>query len=317
MDHALARWSCRRLIPALLLIMLVAVDALALDLAKLQADLGAYRDDLTAIADKSGAASGQLQPLFVMYLADNQTAATLAREFVARNPAELPVVKELEKLNQQRLTRKNRMLQTIPPSAPEFPFLRDENKSWQTHLYPYLEDTYVKGLVVRKQLYEFKYFEADDPKQANLAEAWLNGAIPFTRQQDEPAWYRQHGVSSWEATLRVEPLVLLEDHNRPGALATAGMLYNFFPEVSAQDGENRFQPLVKHDFWSRNLKRAGLKLGAGALFDDPKTEFLAGVGLQLRVWSLWGVYSTGESRYSLAVSLSDWDWVKKLLPLFQ
>jgi hypothetical protein len=295
-------------------VLFIAVDTFAFDIGKLKIDLASYQSDVAAIA--KGMEPAELNPLLVMYLSDNQASAASLQEFIGKNQAELPVVKQLELFNKKRLALHDQLVEVITPSSEEFPFLKGENTSWMKNVAPHLvENVYLKNLVIRKKLYELKYFEEDDPKQANMAEGWLNGALPFTRYKDEEAWYRQDGVSKWEASLRVEPLILLENDNHPGVLLAGGLLYNFFPLVS-QSPDDSFQAKIDDDLWSKYLKRTGLKLGVGALFNDPNTEFLSGVGLQMRVWSFWGVYSTGHSRFSLAVSLSDWDWVKKLLPFF-
>lgn len=294
----------------------IAVDVLAFDIGKLNSDLASYQSDMVGIT-REMEKPAELNPLILMYLSENRASATILEDFISKNQSDVPVLKQLEQFNKKRLALRDQLTEVFTAQSKEFPYLKRETASWTKHLAPHLaDDVFLKNLVIRKKLFEFKYFEEDDPKQANMLEGWLNGTIPFTRYREEEKWYRQDGVSKWEASMRIEPLIILENGNHPGVLAAAGLLYNFFPMVG-QSQDDKFQATVEDDLFSKYLKRTGLKLGAGALFDDPDTEFLAGLGLQLRAWSLWGVYSTGESRYSLALSLSEWDWLKKALPFFK
>lgn len=196
--------------------------------------------------------------------------------------------------------------------------LREENrKAWPT-LGRYLMDDYVRSLVVRKALYERKYFEEDDPKQANLLEGWINSRFDLLRTRDgEAAWYRRHGISAWEATVRTEPIVLVTRSADVAVLFAGGLLYNFFPEVG-QDPDDPFSASVKDGFWSRQVKRVGLRGGAGAVFDGEGPDLLVAVGVQVRAITLWGSYEPEDTAWSLAVGVSDWRWLKRLrvLPFF-
>lgn len=296
-------------------VLLFTTEAFALNISQLKNDLTHYQEETAKIVTTMGSPAG-FDPLFVGYLSGNQASANSLHEFVSVNRSELAIVRQIELFNKNRILMKDRLNDVLSSASKEWLYYQQEDTAWRNDILPYLGDVYIEHLVIRKKLYELKYFEEDDPESASIVEGWLNGSVPFTRYKDENAWYRQDGVSKWEASLRVEPLVLLEDDNKTGVLLAGGLLYNFFPLVS-QSNEDKFQAITKDDNRSKYLKRTGLKVGAGAMFDDPKTEFLAGLGFQMRACSLWGVYSTGDSSFSLAVSLSDWDWVKKTLPFFE
>ena len=41
---------------------------------------------------------------------------------------------------------------------------------------------------------------------------------------------------------------------------------------------------------------------------------LLGLGLQVRAISVWGTYEPADTQWSVALGVSEWDWVKKLRP---
>jgi len=190
--------------------------------------------------------------------------------------------------------------------------LRAENRKAWPALGRYLMDDYLRALVIRKALFERKYFEDDDPTQANLLEGWINSRVDLLRTRDgETAWYRRHGISAWEATVRTEPVVLVTRSADVAVLFAGGLLYNFFPEVG-QDPDDPFSASVKDDFLSRQVKRVGVRAGVGAVFDGGGPSFLLGAGMQVRAISLWATYEPDGTAWSLAVGVSDWRWLKRL-----
>jgi len=193
--------------------------------------------------------------------------------------------------------------------------LRAENGEAWPALGHYLMDDYVRGLVIRKALYERKYFEEDDPKQANLLEGWLNSRFDFCRTRDgAQAWYRRDGVSAFEVTVRTEPVVLVTRSTDVAVVLAGGLLYNFLPAVG-QDAGDPFRAAVHDDLLSRQVKRVGLRAAAGAVFDGAGPDLLVGAGVQVRAISLWATYQPEETAWSLAVGVSDWRWLKRLRPI--
>jgi len=192
--------------------------------------------------------------------------------------------------------------------------LREENRQQWPALGAYLRGDYLEYLVVKRELLERKYFEEDDPAEANLLEGWINGRVGFLQYRERSeAWYRAHGVSAWEVTVRTEPVVLLAGSNDAGVLFAGGLLYNFFPEV-AQRPDDPYTADVTDGFLSKQVKRVGLRAGAGAVFDGEGPDLLLGLGLQVRAISLWATYQPEDTQWSLAFGISEWDWVKKLRP---
>jgi len=191
--------------------------------------------------------------------------------------------------------------------------LKAENRKAWPALGRYLMDDYLRSLVVRKALFERKYFEDDDPKQANLLEGWINSRFDLLRSRDdeEASWYRSHGISAWEATVRTEPVVLVSRSTDVALLLAGGLLYNFFPEVD-QDPDDPFRASVKEDLLSRQVKRVGLRGGAGAVFGGEGPALLVALGVQVRAISLWATYEPEATEWSLAVGVSDWRWLKRL-----
>jgi hypothetical protein len=191
--------------------------------------------------------------------------------------------------------------------------LRKENRQWPA-LGSFLRNDYLEYLVVKRELLERKYFEEDDPAEANLLEGWVNGRVGFLQYRERSqAWYRSHGVSAWEVTVRTEPVVVLSGSNDAAVLFAGGLLYNFFPDVSQRE-DDPFTADVTGSFLSKQVKRVGLRAGAGAVFDGEGPDLLLGLGLQVRAISLWGTYQPEDTEWSLAVGISEWDWVKKLRP---
>jgi len=192
--------------------------------------------------------------------------------------------------------------------------LREENRQQWPSLGAYLMGDYLEYLVVKRELLERKYFEEDDPAEANLLEGWVNGRVGFLQYRERSqAWYRSHGVSAWEVTVRTEPVVVLAGSNDVGVLFAGGLLYNFFPEVT-QRPDDPFTADVADGFLSKQVKRVGLRAGAGAVFDGEGPDLLLGLGVQVRAISLWGTYQPEDTEWSIAFGISEWDWVKKLRP---
>lgn len=247
------------------------------------------------------------------YLVGCVERATFLRDLAASPETERPLLFiELKRFTAYRNGAKDSLGKLTPLGRR---LLRQENRKAWPPLGHYLMDDYVASLVIRKALFERKYFEEDDPKQANLLEGWINSRFDLLRSRDgEEAWYRSHGVSAWEATVRTEPVVLVSHSTDVAVLFAGGLLYNFFPEVG-QDPDDPFAASVKDDLWSRQVKRVGLRGGAGALFGGGGPSLLLAAGMQLRAISLWATYEPEETAWSLAVGVSDWRWLKRLRPI--
>lgn len=187
--------------------------------------------------------------------------------------------------------------------------VRAEYQAYIDNLHPILDEQALKRTRYQVELFNRKYFDDDDPKQSNLAEAFLNDAIPaLAFDESSHAPYRKEGVSAWEFTLRAEPIILFDGNESKGALLAAGLLWNFFPDAN-DNGVAEDNKLSKH------VKRAGLRLGAGAV-DANGTEFSVGAGLQVRAISAWAIHQPDGDQWDFALGVSDWEWLKNWLPLF-
>jgi len=238
-------------------------------------------------------------------------AAELLALATATPPDQAAILIELRRVMDERNRAKNALGELTELGRH---LLREENRQQWPALGTYLKGDYLQYLVVKRELLERKYFEEDDPAEANLLEGWINGRVGFLQYRERSqAWYRAHGVSAWEVTVRTEPVVLLAGSNDAGVLFAGGLLYNFFPEV-AQRPDDPFTADVTDGFLAKQVKRIGLRAGAGAVFDGEGPDLLLGLGLQVRAISLWATYQPEDTQWSLAFGISEWDWVKKLRP---
>lgn len=194
------------------------------------------------------------------------------------------------------------------------PAVTGEDGLYRTRISPYLETDFYSQKRAEIELFQRKYFDKDDPNTSNLLEGWMNGRAGGLRYSETApdSWHRSYGVSAWEATFRVEPVVMFDGDETAGALLALGWLYNFFPGISpsGNGGIN-----VRESFASQWLRRTGVRAGAGVDFED-NPRFIGGFGVQVRAWTVWGVYSERDSEWYAAIGLSDWEWLKPYLPLF-
>lgn len=196
------------------------------------------------------------------------------------------------------------------------PVARRQFDAYLQYVQPLLADKFLSYAVASNILLERKYFALGDG--GNILEGWLNGLLGFTRAEPDPsrADLEHFGVSPWEVPVRVEPLYLLKgaDVQNFGGVLSAGLLYHFFPSVEVVENEAGAVK-VGEGFASKFLEASGIKVGAGAHGED--LHWMAGLGLQVSSFSLWGLYTWEEERLDLALSLSDLGLVKTLLPIFE
>lgn len=194
------------------------------------------------------------------------------------------------------------------------PAVMGEDNLYRARISPYLEMDFYSRKRAEIELFQRKYFDKDDPNTSNLLEGWLNGRVRGLRycETASDSWHRSYGVSAWEATFRVEPVVLFDGDETAGALLALGWLYNHFPSVTPT-GDGNIN--IRDSFASRWLRRSGVRAGVGVDFED-NPRFIGGFGVQVRAWTVWSIYSERGSEWYAAIGLSDWEWLKPYLPLF-
>ena len=165
------------------------------------------------------------------------------------------------------------------------------------------------GLKARTILADRKYFEKDDKTKGTILELWLNGYFKFTSTKLTDLKEPQYGIKSWEINARFEPIGFIVEKDWTGILFSFGPIYNFFPELLQENDDVK----VKETFYSKYLKRTGIKLGAGGRFED---DFLwhAGAGIQVRAFTFWSLYSFENKKVYYAVGINDLSWVKFFIP---
>ena len=203
--------------------------------------------------------------------------------------------------------------------ASDFPkelreYIREEYTLYTDNIKPLLESNYLNHFVTLKSVYDIKYF-AEDNGQANFLEGWVNGHVGFLAPDEGVTnRYRLYGISKFEMTLRTEPLEVINSTANLGYVFGPGLLYNFFPEIEQQTGD-QMKVKVIPGFLSEYIKRFGMRGAIGLqVLDNNKGKLLYGGGLQVRALSGWVLYSEKESGVVYGVSLNTLDFIKGYLP---
>lgn len=165
------------------------------------------------------------------------------------------------------------------------------------------------GLKARSILADRKFFEKDDESKGTILELWLNGAFKFTSTKLTDLQGPQYGIKNWEINARFEPIGFIVNKDWTGVLFSFGTIYNFFPVLQQKNDDVK----VKDTFYSKYIKRSGIKLGVGGRFED---EFIinAGAGFQVRAFTIWSLYSFENKKVYYAVGINDLSWVKFFIP---
>jgi hypothetical protein len=226
----------------------------------------------------------------------------------------------VEKFKDFRLEKINALRPSLPEDPAHRPWaqeeLRKENAVYLEKLQELLADKMVRDHTVRVDVFKRKYFSGGEDDKGNFLEGYINGKVPLFTSTEEPtdeSWYRTAGVSHFESTLRLEPLVVFDSEENAAALATAGLVYHFFPKYDPQG----FDANPSEDFLSQWVQRLGLRAGLGAQDrEDEGLDFIIGAGLQVRSFTIWGVYNTEEDDVSAAFGVSDFKFLSGVLPIF-
>jgi len=167
----------------------------------------------------------------------------------------------------------------------------------------------IYGLKARSILADRKFFEKDDESKGTILELWLNGYFNFTSTKLTDLTGPQFGIKSWEINARFEPIGFIVEKDWTGILFSFGTIYNFFPILQQKNDDVK----IKETFYSKYLKRSGIKLGIGGRFED---DFIvnAGAGLQVRAFTFWSLYSFKDKEVYYAVGINDLSWVKFFIP---
>jgi hypothetical protein len=167
----------------------------------------------------------------------------------------------------------------------------------------------IYALKARNILADRKFFEKDDESKGTILELWLNGAFKFTSTKLTDLQGPQYGIKNWEINARFEPIGFIVDKDWTGVLFSFGTIYNFFPILEQKNDDVK----VKDTFFSKYIKRSGIKLGLGGRFED---DFIinTGAGFQLRAFTFWSLYSFESKKVYYAVGVNDLSWVKFFIP---
>jgi hypothetical protein len=227
------------------------------------------------------------------------------------------------KLRDLRLVQKSALLRCaeavdapLPDGADPLPatvadLIGVEEKVFVATLQEPLKDDYIAAQVVRSDLFRRKYFE-DATTQGNFLEAWLNGSLGLFRSTDLGT-VAEPGVSPWEALARFEPAVTVGGEERQLALGSLGLLHHFFPDY-APSGHD---PRATESLWSQWVQRVGVRVAAGAAITDTGgADFVFGAGLQVRSFTVWGIWNPEQDDFSLAIGLNDLAFLRDALPTF-
>lgn len=151
---------------------------------------------------------------------------------------------------------------------------------------------------------KFKYFEGEET--GNWVESLLNRTVFPTRWEQE--------LSPWEVVARAEPIVVLDSGAKAGLLWQFGAQYNRFPTLS-QDSEAK-KVRLEERAWYDFVDRVALRIGGGAVDDDGHNP-VAGAGVMVNQISAWGLYDFDKEDLVVAIGVSEFKWLKNILPLFE
>lgn len=272
-------------------------------------NLAMYATGVRLLLEQTRAQGTNLPPVMAyLTTCSEQAQNALARIPQSEDPA--AVVEQFEQQRDQRNFALEDQIRSADPKAPPlngYPAVRSEIDLHERCLAkPFLNSLWKHDTHVRVELFRRKYLDPEDG-QANIIEAWAQDC-PLTRFNEErKVWYRKAGVSAWEVKLRLEPVIMLNSGKDPAVLFSGGLLYNFFPGFDDKG-------TVDETFYSKNVKRTGLCLGGGARFHDGGQTLLISGGWQVRYVTFWGLYDTADHQYSWGLGVSEWDWLKKVLP---
>ncbi|HEX9592032.1 MAG TPA: hypothetical protein VGB12_01570, partial [bacterium] len=167
-------WSGRRTTSLLPVVVLIAVLLPCAATAALpsSAEIRVYLDGVRALAQEIPEPAGDDESIKAYLEGCAQRAASLLRLADAQPPDTLAIRAALRSLKDYR----NRQKDSLGPLTDlGRGLLQAENRGHWPPLATYLDGEYLQYLVVKRELLERKYFEEDDPAQANLLEGWING----------------------------------------------------------------------------------------------------------------------------------------------
>ncbi|MFO7981976.1 MAG: hypothetical protein R6V08_00810 [Desulfuromonadales bacterium] len=268
-------------------------------------DISLYREGVEDIQQREGKSFSYLESM-------KKEAEYLSAFARHKPPAPESLDKRISEFKRFRLSTKNR-----EPSGDWMSdsfARRQEDNLWSLLVEPYTEESYLGRLVRERTLLQRREYDFDFDESGNFIEKPINNNLRLLQYRNEQRWYRQHGVSRFEFGAGAEPFILLDDDNSLGIMASLALQYHLFPQVR-QNEKNRYLAELQYDGWwdrrlTRHLRKFGFRVGAGALFDGPTAAL--GVGLSLRSVTVWGLYSTGDTEYSLAIGFSDLEWLEKI-----
>lgn len=292
-------------------------------LAKLREELAAGTPGL---AEEIRKAAELIDAYYTSVLAG---ATAILSGFPADLPAQIESLADLKDLRNNAEKDLSAALGELPDDADDaddavtwaFSELDKEKQLYDIHIAPELKGRFVENHAVRVDLLTRKYFSGDEDDKGNFLEAYINSRLPFVVSTELPAspeddpWYRTRGVSHFETTLRLEPLVIFEESDEnPALFGTFGMVYHFFPEYEPQ----LFEANPREGFASQWIQRIGVRVGAGAQDrDDEGADFVYGAGLQVRSFTLWGTHNPESSEFGFGIGVSDLEWIKGAIPVWK
>jgi hypothetical protein len=293
------------------LMLLLATGAFTQDWSGFPAGAAAYGAEVSAInREHAGAGPESLTRFLELATQLASVLEQLAGDFVD-DPGQA-----YDDLVAPLIAERSALVDSVDPANM---LVRREDTAYAEYVDPFIDrNVMIPETRVRNELFERKYFHGEDDN-GNLFEAILNSYLPFLRYDSEDAWYREQGISRFEAVfLRAEPIVAVWDGesipdlgetDAYGALATLGLLWHFLPQVSQSDGE------ITDTVFSKYVKRVGMRGGVGITFAD-RPQFMWGGGLSAAAFTVWGLYNQESEQFVVAVGVNDLATIDKYLPWF-
>jgi hypothetical protein len=207
----------------------------------------------------------------------------------------------------QRILLRNNILSSA--TMEEKIILSKEQDLYDALTHQLHQEDLIYRLKARSILADRKYYERNEDEKGTIIELYLNGVFSFTATDLYDLNSATYGIKPWEINARLETIGVIDNKEITGILFTMGVLYNIFPEINQQGAD----PEVRETFLSEYIRRSGLKFGVGGRFEQ-NFNLQSGIGWQLRVFSLWGLYSFHKKEMFFAVGINDLSWIKLFLP---
>jgi hypothetical protein len=270
--------------------------------------IAAYKTRDTEIISQLPAGA---DPMVVDYL---QACLTNVVRVGALDDDSANVAITLQDLGTLRLAATKKLSSETSGSDP----VREETRAYIEHLQGFIADRYYLPYIARQnELLEMKYFNTKTANTGNFIEGYLNSYFPLTKAVDgrlrDSSPPKPLGISPWEVIARFEPPLAFRGGPEAAIMGALALSHTYFPRFV--EGKPEFTK--DQSFTVSTLKKAGVRVGAGAGRLDSQTRFLLGAGLQVHALGFWALYDPKGEAWMAGLSTADLSKLKKAIGWFE